>query len=87
MVCACHLEDGREHKIGGLQSRLTWAKMRLYLQNNQSRKSWKHGLSVEHLPSKCKTLSSNPTPIPLLPPQKETKSGHTLERHILRKNF
>jgi hypothetical protein len=35
--------------------------MRLYLKNNQSKKGWGVAQSVELLPSKCETLSSNCT--------------------------
>jgi hypothetical protein len=34
-------------------------KVRPYIQNNQSKKGWRHE-AVEHLPSKCEAPSSNP---------------------------
>jgi hypothetical protein len=35
--------------------------IRPYLQNSQSKKGWGHGSSSRVPPSKCKTLSSNPS--------------------------
>jgi hypothetical protein len=40
----CHPTDSRKlKKIGGSQSRLTWAKGKSYFQNNQSKKDWRNG--------------------------------------------
>jgi hypothetical protein len=36
-------------------------KVRPYLQFNQSKNGWRLGQAVEHLPGKCKVLSSNPS--------------------------
>jgi hypothetical protein len=41
----CHPCNSRKLKIGGLWSRLAWAKTRSYLQNDHSTKGWKCGSS------------------------------------------
>jgi hypothetical protein len=48
-------------QIGGLQSRLAWAYSESLFQKEpvQTTQSWQSGPVVEHLPNKCKTLSSN----------------------------
>jgi hypothetical protein len=46
-------------------------KTRPYLENNQSKRSWRRSSTSEHLHSKCKVLSSNFSTA-LLPPRKKT---------------
>jgi hypothetical protein len=50
-----------EVQIGNSQFRLARQKARAYLQNNQSQMAGIKTQAVEGLPSKCKTLSSNPS--------------------------
>jgi hypothetical protein len=45
MSGACHPSEVRKPKIGGWQSRQTWTKVKPYLQNNQSKRGWRHGSS------------------------------------------
>jgi hypothetical protein len=41
----CHPSDDEKLKIGRLSSRWSGPKARLYLKNNQSKKSWEHSSS------------------------------------------
>jgi hypothetical protein len=67
VVHACHPSYKAKHKIGGLQSWPTWAKMRPSLQNNQNKKEWKHGSQHEAVSS-----------IPVLPKEKANKTVRVL---------
>jgi hypothetical protein len=43
VVCTCHPSNDQKSGIKESLSRLTWAKTRAHLQNNQSKKSWSLG--------------------------------------------
>jgi hypothetical protein len=51
----------QEAQMGGLWSRLSWAKARPYLTNNPRKEGWGRVQVVEGLPSKCKALNLNPS--------------------------
>jgi hypothetical protein len=58
---ACYPSYFGKYKMGLSWSRLAGQEMRPYLQNNQSKKGWRHGSSSRCLPSKPRVLSSKPS--------------------------
>jgi hypothetical protein len=69
VVYTCRPSDDRKLKKGGSWSRLAWAKS----ETPSPKQPEERGLEaqvVEHLPSKCKDLSSNP-----ILPKKKKKEG------------
>jgi hypothetical protein len=55
VVCACYSSDIWKPKIGRSWSTPAYAKSKTYLQNNLSKKGWRHNSR----PRKKETLSSN----------------------------
>jgi hypothetical protein len=63
VVCACHSSYGGKYTIGkwwDIGPGQPGQKVGPYLQNNPSKKSWRHDSSDRVLPRNHKVLSSNP---------------------------